>query len=83
MREKQKIIILKAHANGGQITKREAVDLLQGFYYCNAEKYVGETLSRMVKGRIMVRLKKGLYQLADVALLNIPVVEDKSQLKLF
>lgn len=65
MSPKQKTIILFAHKNDGYISKQEAVEQIGGFYYNNADKYVGEVLSRMVKAGILVRFKIGHYKLND------------------
>jgi hypothetical protein len=43
------------------ITKKEAVVLIGGSYYCNAAFHVGNVLSRMVKSRLIARIKPGLY----------------------
>lgn len=60
--EKQKIIVEYIRNGRGEITKKEAVQLI-GNQYHNREKYVGETLSRMVKKGILCRVKLGTYKL--------------------
>jgi hypothetical protein len=81
MTEKQKAIILSAHQNDGQITKAEAVQLIGGYYYHNADKYVGEVLARLVKTRVLNRIQRGVYELARLDKAALPMSEaDKRQL---
>ncbi len=54
--------ILATFSGRESFTKSEAVDLLGSGYYCNASKYVGEILSRMVKRRLIRRVKRGVYR---------------------
>ncbi len=35
-------------------------------YYCNAKFHIGNILSRMVKAKIIVRVKKGTYALKRI-----------------
>ena len=60
--DNQKAIINKAKENDGQITKKEAVELIGGNYYCNAGKHVGDVLTRMVKSGLLERIKIGVYK---------------------
>ena len=60
--EKQKQIIAKANEQGGQITKADAVTLIGGTYYCNGDKHTGDVLSRMVKRKILIRIKPGVFR---------------------
>jgi len=45
----------------GIISTSEAVRIIGGNLYCNAEKHVGDTLSRLVKARLIRRIKPGLF----------------------
>ena len=47
------------------ITKKEAVQLIGGKYFCNADKHVGDVLSRMVKSGLLKRIKNGVFELGD------------------
>lgn len=51
--------------SNGQITKQQAVELIGKSYYCNADKHVGDVLSRMVKAGLLKRIKPGLFELGD------------------
>jgi len=53
--------ILQYLADKPEITLQKAVELIGGNIYHNAPKYVGETLARMVKERLLVRVSKGVY----------------------
>jgi len=61
--EKQKSILDFALKNESKITKKQAVELLGGFYYNNASKYVGEVLSRMVDSQLLKRIKNGSFEI--------------------
>ena len=61
---KQKAIIKLMQDNDGKTTKAEAVILLQSQYYCNAEKYVGDILSRMVRIGLIDRVKNGVFEIS-------------------
>ena len=74
MTEKQNKIMQAAHANGGQITTRQAVETV-GHNYHNSDKYTGETLSRMVKAGHLIRVRPGVYR--------VPVGTKGEQSKLF
>ena len=58
----QKAIVSEANRNGGQITKAQAVGLIGGAYYINAETHVGSVLSRMVKAGLLERTRPGVFQ---------------------
>lgn len=59
---KRQHTILEAFRNKDCFTKAEAVDLIGIYYYCNAHKYVGDVLARMVKRRLIERIKRGVYR---------------------
>lgn len=67
MTPQQRQLLDAARKNGGKITKKQAVDLQQHQYYANAEKYVGERLTKMVKAGLFARSKPGVYELSDGA----------------
>lgn len=50
---------------GDQITKKECVEKYKGWYYANAQKYVGEALSRLVKSGKLIRVKPGVFALKN------------------
>lgn len=70
MTENQETILNYTKANGGSITKKEAIDLIGDRYYFNADKYVGEVLSRMVKAQFLIRIKPGVFKIGQVHLPN-------------
>ena len=78
----QKQIIQFAHANGGQITKREAVDLFSHRYFINESHYVGEILSRMVNAGMLTRIKPGVFELGGKVQKSGSVETAKNQLTL-
>ena len=43
------------------LTKKDAVKLIGGYYYCNGSKHTGDVLTRMVKSGLLVRTKIGSY----------------------
>lgn len=46
----------------GQITKKDAVKMLERTYYCNASKHVGVILSNMVNRKMIDRIKPGVFK---------------------
>jgi hypothetical protein len=57
-----KSILYKHFKNAESFTLTEAVNLVGKFYYCNERFHVGNILSRMVKGGVLIRLKKGVFK---------------------
>lgn len=77
---KQQLVISILNEQG-QATKKEIVDacIREGLgNYINTGKYVGETLSRMVRSNLIKRVKKGVYELAPSNKMNT----DPNQLSL-
>lgn len=76
---KQQIIIdhIRKH---GQITKQEAIPLIDT-YYCNAAFHVGNVLSNMVKRGYIRRIKRGVFELGQFSN-SVKGVEIKNQMKL-
>jgi predicted transcriptional regulator of viral defense system len=52
-----------AMANGGVVTLTAATEALKRYYYANAVKYVGESLSKLVKRGKLIRVKPGVYEI--------------------
>lgn len=65
MSPKQSIVVahLRQH---NRITLREAVGLIGGDVYCNRSFHVGNVLSNMVKRGMLVRVKRGVFELPPV-----------------
>lgn len=78
----QKEILAFAHRQGGYFTKAEAVRKFGEKYYNNADKYVGERLSRMVSAGLLEREAKGRYK-AGKGTKNKPATIDDGQIELF
>jgi len=57
--------ILAALNESDEITLADAVGLIGGNLYCNAEKHVGVTLSGMVKRGMIERVKPGVFRLPN------------------
>lgn len=79
--EKQKTIIDLIRLNG-QVTKKEVVESIGKYYYHNAEHYVGEILSNMVKKRYIKRIRNGVFELGSQPN-QLTGIENKDQTKLF
>lgn len=60
--EKQKKVIHFCQNNGGKITKKDAMKLINT-HYCNGSKHVGDSLSRMVNAGLLARTKPGHFEL--------------------
>lgn len=80
--EKQSKILDWAMSNT-EITKRKAVELIGGDYYHNADKHVGDVLSRMVNSGLLKRIKNGVYALGDGIRKTDTEPVPENQLKLF
>ena len=61
---KQQAVLRSAKMNGF-ITLKEAVHIVGGDIYANAEKHVGAILSNMVKRGMLVRVKPGTFKLPE------------------
>jgi len=62
------------------LTKSEIKDIGGISYYYNTDKHLGETLSRMVKNRNLIRVKKGSYKLGSG---NKMIIQPKNQTNIF
>ena len=49
----------------GTATKAEIVALDGGQYYCNADKYIGDRLSRMVNAGMLERVKPVVFRIGS------------------
>lgn len=56
--------IMRYLATVESATKQDIYDNVKFGYYHNWEKYIGETLSRMVKRGFIFRVKRGLFSLS-------------------
>jgi len=61
--DKQKMLLDFAFKNNNKITKKQAVELIGSFYYCNEQKHVGDVLSRMVNSNLLKRIKNGEFEI--------------------
>ena len=61
---KQQSVIRSAKTNGF-VTLKEAVRLVGGDVYANAEKHTGAILSNMVKQGMLIRVKPGTFKLPE------------------
>lgn len=77
--EKQRKIVDFAISNNNEVTKKDAMSLINTHYH-NGDKHVGECLSRMVKSGILIRIKPGNFKLGSRIK---PTLEIKNQQKLF
>ena len=60
--EKQKTILEFAWKNDNKVTKSDAMKLINTHFY-NGDKHVGESLSRMVRAGLLVRVKPGYFEI--------------------
>lgn len=80
---KQRLIMNEARLKGGFITKQEAMCIYGvNTYYCNAQKHVGEILTRMVNNGMLERLKPGHFKISEKRMIKSPT-PDPSQKELF
>jgi hypothetical protein len=63
--DKQKKVLAFCQANGGKITKQQAMSIIDTSYR-NGEKYVGEVLSRMVNAGLLIREKPGHFKIGKM-----------------
>lgn len=82
MTRSQKIVTDFAKDNGGFITKKQAVELLEKHYYCNGAFHIGESLSKMVKSGILERIKRGEFKLLQLTT-SKPIAIVENQLTFF
>lgn len=80
--QKQKEILRLFHP-GIEITKQTTVQNCGMIYYHNAEKYIGEILSRMVTDGIIDRVRPGVFVLPDKPKVKTKAAEDDKQMELF
>lgn len=66
MISKKQSIIIKYLRDNESIDLDKAVELIGYGIYRNARKYVGLTLSRMVKQKHIARIKKGVFELPNL-----------------
>lgn len=81
--DKQTVLVKFAMSNGNAITKKQAVELLEKYYYYNAGHYVGEILSRLVKSKCLKRVKPGVFELLTTVPIGGAVTNNEDQIKLF
>ena len=64
----------------GTATKAEIVALDGGQHYCNADKYIGDRLSRMVNAGMLERVKPGVFRIGSgKKSVNDPVNENQTR----
>lgn len=78
--EQKEIMALVVHH--GTITKKQVVEALGKYYYCNGEKHVGDRLSRMVNANLLVRVKPGVFEVGT-GKKSKPATIAKGQLSVF
>ena len=58
----QSAILALAREHGGTVTSKQVQENFAHNYHCNGEKHLGTILSRMVEANLLVRVKKGVFQ---------------------
>lgn len=79
---KQKQILDFALKNENRITKKQAVELLERYYFLNAQKHVGDVLSRMVNSKLLKRIKNGLFEINNDKKQTVKGISNPNQLEL-
>lgn len=78
--EKQKKVIdFIRNSNDKQITKKQAMGLIDTHYY-NGAKHVGDCLSRMVNSGLLERVKAGVFIIGKGKTKKIEVTENQTSL---
>ena len=58
----QSAILALAREHGGTVTSKQVQENFAHNYHCNGEAHLGAILSRMVVANLLVRVKKGVFQ---------------------
>ena len=58
----QSAILALAREHGGTVTSKQVQEKFLHNYHCNGEAHLGAILSRMVVANLLVRVKKGVFQ---------------------
>ncbi len=58
--KQRKVLTFINESEDNQITLKQAMGIIDT-HYCNGEKHVGNTLSRMVKSGLLERVKPGVF----------------------
>jgi hypothetical protein len=76
--------ILKLFVNDEFVLSKSFIVLALGNnYYCNAEKHIGDMLSRMVKNGTLIRIKKGVFKRGSSVKKQNTEFIDENQISLF
>ena len=78
----QNNILAFLRENGGTATKKQVVARFGHWYYCNAEKHIGDILGRMVRARLLKRARPGVYE-TGTGTGTKTALTDKNQTTLF
>jgi len=65
MNRQKQILAVFENDKDKVLTKQEIIKKSGISYYCNTSKHVGDTLSRMVKNKSLMRVSKGKYKLGS------------------
>ena len=82
MTRNQEQLIELARNNNNEFTSKQAINLLEKYYYANAGFHIGNSISKMVKSGILERTKKGRFKLL-IAPIHKHIPVQTNQLKLF
>lgn len=73
----KKLEVIKYLKTVEQASLQDIYDHMPFSYYCNGNKHMGDILSRMVKGGRLVRVKKGVFKLANTDGIKPKMLIDK------
>lgn len=65
MGQKQIEIIRWAKSVGGFFTKKECVEYFKGQYYYNAQKHIGDRITRLINCGLLIRVQPGKYKVSN------------------
>jgi len=54
------------------LSKKQIKEISGISYYCNTDKHLGQILTRMVRNKTLLRIKKGFYMLNKKSPVNNP-----------
>lgn len=77
---KQRAVLEFCQKNGGQITKEQAMQLIDT-HYAHGAKHVGDCIGRMIKSGLLIRVKRGVFQ-AGTGKKNKPANLEDRQIKM-
>ncbi len=79
MGQKQIEILAWAKSVGGFFTKKECVEHFKGEYYHNAQKHIGDRITRLIHCGLLIRVQPGKYKLSKGTKAKPSTIPDNQQ----